>query len=762
MKAEDMNRAESDSELRITAPQTAAAGPEAVISSARHGVREMGLVRSMRALRRVNQKGGFDCPGCAWPEPESASPAEFCENGVKAVAAAATTARITAPFFAEWGIDALRRKSDYWLGQQGRLTAPMLLPEGKRHYEPVSWDQAIARLAARLRALSSPDEAVFYSSGRASNEAAFLFQLFVRIFGTNNLPDCSNMCHESSGMGLKQVIGVGKGTVTLQDFERAELIFVIGQNPGTNHPRMLSTLERAVRAGARIVHVNPLPEAGLIRFRHPQKLAGYTGRGTPLASVFAQVRIGGDIAFLNAVMKRLFEEEERRPSDVLDRAFIAEHTDGFEDFRRSLDDASVEDLADSAGISTETVRQVAQLVMDSRRIIVCWAMGLTQHEHAIANVQSIVNLLLLKGSIGKPGAGVCPVRGHSNVQGDRTVGITPRPSTDFLDRLGKRFGFDPPRAPGYDTVDAIRAMHEGKVRVFTALGGNFLSAAPDTAYTADALGRCDMTVHVSTKLNRSHLTPGREALILPCLARTEQDRQQGSAQFVSVENSMGVVHSSRGHMAPASERLRSEVAIVASLAGKTLREREPWESFAGDYDLVREAIGDVVPGFEDYNARIRLRGGFVLPNAARDGRFDTPSGKARFTVHEVPALAVASGQYIMMTIRSHDQFNTTVYGLDDRYRGIRGGRRVVMLHPQDVADAGLREGQCVTLVSVYGGVLRRAEGFAVVPYPLPRRCAATYFPEANVLVPVDHTARGSNTPASKSVIIRLEPCEMPA
>ncbi len=754
-----MKGTDSNQELRVSAPQTAAAGPASVVSSARHAAREAGLVRSVRALRRVNQKGGFDCPGCAWPEPDKASPAEFCENGVKAVAAAATTRRITAPFFSTWSIDDLRKKSDFWLGQQGRLTTPMLLPEGKRHYEPVSWDQAISRLAARLRTLPSADEAVFYTSGRTSNEAAFLFQLLVRKFGTNNLPDCSNMCHESSGMGLKEVIGVGKGTVTLQDFERADLIFVIGQNPGTNHPRMLSTLERAVKAGARIVHVNPLPEAGLIRFRHPQKFAGIAGRGTPLASIFAQVRIGGDIAFLNAVMKLLFEKEQQQPGTALDHAFIEQHTEGFERFRASFENVSLEELAESAGVSTETVHEVARCVKESERIIVCWAMGLTQHVHAIANVQSIVNLLLLKGSIGKPGAGVCPVRGHSNVQGDRTVGITPRASEDFLDRLGKRFVFEAPRTPGYDTVNAIRAMHEGKVRVFVAMGGNFLSAAPDTSYTAEALGRCEMTVHVSTKLNRSHLTPGREALILPCLARTERDRQQSGEQFVSVENSMGIVHSTRGHMEPAAGGLRSEVAIVASLARKTLLEREPWQSFARDYDTVRDAIADVVGGFENYNERIRRRGGFALPNPARSGRFETISGKARFTVHDVPEFAAAKNEYVMMTIRSHDQFNTTVYGLDDRYRGIRGGRRVIMLHPQDVADAGLEAGQCVTLVSSYRGKERRAEGFAVVPYPLPRQCAATYFPEANVLVPVDHTARGSNTPASKSVIIRLEPCE---
>ncbi len=753
-----MKHADPDNDPIIAPPETVAAGPAAVISSARHGMRAMGALRSWRTLRRLNQPDGFDCPGCAWPDPEKTSSVEFCENGVKAVAAAASKRRITPGFFGQWSLDALRCKSDYWLGQQGRLTAPVILRPGADNYEPIAWNEAVSHVAGHLRALASPDQAVFYTSGRTSNEAAFLFQLLVRRFGTNNLPDCSNMCHESSGMGLKQVIGVGKGTVTLQDFERADLIFVIGQNPGTNHPRMLSTLERAVHKGAKIVHVNPLPEAGLIRFRHPQKVSGYLGKGTPLASLFAQVRIGGDIAFLNAVMKYLLREEGRHPGRVLDHGFIDKSTEGFERFCNALEGASLDRLEALSGVDSGMLRRVAEHVIEAKRIIVCWAMGLTQHEHAIANVQSVVNLLLLKGSIGRAGSGVCPVRGHSNVQGDRTVGITPRPCDVFLQRLGDRFSFEPPRQPGYDTVEAIKAMHAGRVGVFLALGGNFLSAAPDTSYTAEALARCALTVHVSTTLNRSHLTPGREALILPCLTRTERDLQQNGMQFVSVENSMGIVHSSRGTLSPASDQLRSEVAIVANLAMETLGERHPWDGFIRDYDAIRDAIADVVPGFERYNERIRWRGGFLLPNPAREGRFETATGRAQFTVHDAPGDPLGDGEFLMMTLRSHDQFNTSVYGLDDRYRGIKGGRRVVLLHPSDVAEAGIEQGQHVSLVSAYGGVERRAEGFVVVAYPLPRRCAATYFPEANVLVPIDHTARGSNTPASKSVVIRLEAC----
>jgi molybdopterin-dependent oxidoreductase alpha subunit len=739
---------------------TVAGGITAIAQTVKHAWREMGARRGLKTLLAVNQKEGFDCPGCAWPEPDGErSHAEFCENGAKAVAEEATTKRVTAEFFREWSVEELSKKSDFWLGKQGRLTQPMLLEKGSTHYEPISWDAAFALLASELNGLASPDEAIFYTSGRASNEAAFLYQLFVRQFGTNNLPDCSNMCHESSGSALTETIGVGKGTVTLEDFNLADLIFIIGQNPGTNHPRMLTALQKAKRRGCKIVHVNPLPEVGTTRFKHPQDVLGMLGKGTELADLFLQVRINGDVALLKGIMKEMLEEEERNPGLVLDHDFIREETSGFETFAAALKNTRWDEIVEQSGITRERVREAARLMMSSPRTICCWAMGLTQHKNAVANIQEIVNLLLLRGQIGIPGAGMCPVRGHSNVQGDRTVGIWERPTDAFLDSLSREFNFEPPRGHGYDTVESIKAMHAGKGKVFFALGGNFLSATPDTELTAEALGRCRLTAHVSTKLNRAHLITGERALILPCLGRTEIDVQAAGPQFVSTENSMGVVQSSRGNLEPASAHLLSEPAIVGRLAAATLGERSgvDWLALCGDYDLIRDCVERVIPGFGDYNRRVREPGGFYLPNLARERRFMTATGKANFTVHELPRHDLGQGQFLMMTMRSHDQFNTTIYGLDDRYRGIYNGRRVVFLNPQDVEEAGLRAGQLVDLTSHFGGQERTATRFVVVPYSIPRRCAATYFPEANVLVPIDSVAEKSNTPASKSVPISLRP-----
>jgi molybdopterin-dependent oxidoreductase alpha subunit len=635
----------------------------------------------------------------------------------------------------------------------------MLLKSQATHYEPVSWDEAFALISSELNALASPDEAIFYTSGRTSNEAAFLYQLFVRQFGTNNLPDCSNMCHESSGSALTETIGVGKGTVTLEDFDLTDAIFIIGQNPGTNHPRMLTALQKAKRRGCKIVHINPLPEVGTTRFKHPQEIFGMLGKGTELADLFLQVRINGDVALLKGIMKEMLEEEERQPGTILDHEFIAQQTDGFEGFVEALRHVSWDEIVEQSGVGREQIRQAAEIMMRARRTICCWAMGLTQHRNAVANIQEIVNLLLLRGQIGLPGAGVCPVRGHSNVQGDRTMGIWERPTEAFLDSLSKAFDFEPPRAHGYDTVESIKAMHAGRGKVFFALGGNFLSATPDTEYTAQSLRRCRLTVHVSTKLNRAHLITGQQALILPCLGRTEVDVQATGAQFVSSENSMGVVQSSRGSLEPASPHLLSEPAIVARLAAATLGERTSvdWLALAANYDLIRSRIERVIPGFEDYNRRVREPGGFYLPNMARERQFKTASGKANFTVHELPRHNLKDGQFLMMTMRSHDQFNTTIYGLDDRYRGIYQGRRVVFLNPQDITEAGLNAGQLVDLTSHFEDEERRAPRFVVVPYSIPRRCAATYFPEANVLVPIGSVAEKSNTPASKSVVISLRP-----
>jgi molybdopterin-dependent oxidoreductase alpha subunit len=736
----------------------AAGGLPAIAATLKATSAEMGLMRGVRTLLKINQAGGVDCPGCAWPEPDrKRSHFEFCENGAKHVADEATTKRVTPEFFKQWSVADLSLQSDQWLNAQGRLTHPMLLHRGATHYEPVSWEAAFDLLAGELNSLNYPDQAIFYTSGRTSNEAAFLYQLFVRQFGTNNLPDCSNMCHESSGSALSETIGVGKGTVTLEDFDKAGAIFVIGQNPGTNHPRMLTALEHAKRNGCKLVHINPLPEVGMTRFKHPQHVLGLLGGGTELADLFLQVRINGDVALLKGMMKAVLAREKRRPGTVLDHDFISGYTSGFAELVTALRSVSWTAIVEQSGVSKEQIEQGAQIFVESERAIFCWAMGLTQHRNAVANIQEIVNLMLLRGQIGKPGAGLCPVRGHSNVQGDRTMGIWERPTSAFLDKLGAEFNFEPPRNHGFDTVRAIQAMHDGQGKVFFALGGNFLSATPDTEFTAAALRRCRLTAHVSTKLNRSHLITGDRALILPCLGRTEIDVQAGGPQFVSTENSMGVVQMSQGSLEPAAPELLSEPQIVARLARATLEHRTTvdWEELAGDYEKIRDAIERVVPGFEDYNCSVRRPGGFYLPNAARDRVFNTSTGKAQFTVHQLPRHKLASDQFLMMTIRSHDQFNTSVYSLNDRYRGISNGRRVVFLNQEDVTAAGLRGGQVVDLVSHFEGEERIARRFVIVPYDIPRRCAATYFPEANVLVPVRSVAEKSNTPASKSVVISI-------
>ena len=746
-----------DEDLEITAPAGVAGGVTAVRHTLRHAQRKMGLIRGTKTLLRLNQLEGFDCPGCAWPDPQRRATAEFCENGAKAVADEATTDVVDPQFFKDHPISALLKKSGRWLNAQGRLTHPVVRQRDSDHYEPISWEEAFSLLADELNGLDSPDEAIFYTSGRTSNEAAFLYQLFAREFGTNNLPDCSNMCHESSGVGLSEVIGIGKGTVLLEDFEQSDAIFVIGQNPGTNHPRMMTALQKAARNGATIVSINPLRETGLSRFKNPQEIGGWVGRGTPLSSLFLQVRINGDVALLKGIMKEMLEREAQRPGEILHTEFIDEKTSGFDAFADDLRQANWRDIVENSGIARDDIKKAADIVIDADRLICCWAMGLTQHKNGVANIQEVVNLLLLGGHFGRPGAGACPVRGHSNVQGDRTMGIWDRPTDAFLDRLESTFGFQPPREHGFDTVHAIKAMRADDASVFVGMGGNFLSATPDTDVTAEALENCGLTVQISTKLNRGHLITGDRALILPCLGRTEIDEQAGGRQFVTVENSMGIVHPSRGGLPPASPELLSEPAIVAAMAQATLGDTStvPWEKLVAHYDGIRDLIEDVIDGFEFYNKRVRKPGGFALPNPVRDGQFATDTGKAKFTVHPIPKHALDDGQYLMMTIRSHDQFNTTIYANDDRYRGIKNARRVVLLNPLDMDDAGLVEGQPVDLVSRYDGVERVAPQFNVVPYDMPRRSAATYFPETNVLIPVDEYAHRSHTPASKSVVIEL-------
>ncbi len=747
--------------LAVTSGKAWGAGVPGVIRALAMANDQMGVRRSLQLLPVVNKAGGIDCPGCAWPDPAHSHIAEFCENGAKAIAEEGTLRRVTKEFFAEHSVADLATKSDHWLGSQGRLTEPMCLRQGGTHYEPISWQAAYDLVASSLRGLASPDEAIFYTSGRTSNEAAYLYQLFVRMYGTNNLPDCSNMCHESSGAALSETIGIGKGTVTLTDVETSDLVIIAGQNPGTNHPRMLGSLEKVKDNGGRIIAVNPLKEAGLVAFRNPQRPRGVLGRGTALADAYYQVRLNGDLAFFAGVSKLLLQAERER-GGVLDRAFIDTHTDGYEAYVAHLDSLGWAEIERATSLTRAELHEVADAVMAAESVIVCWAMGLTQHKNSVPTIREIVNFLLLRGNIGKPGAGPCPVRGHSNVQGDRTVGINERPPRSFLAALEQRYGVSMPAHHGFDVVNAIRAMRDGEASVFVALGGNFVRATPDSAATEAALRATDLTVQISTKLNGSHAITGRQALILPTLGRTERDLTGGIEQVVTVEDSMGMVHASRGRVAPVSADLRSEVQIVAEIAARTVPDAPvDWSTLAGDYARIRSEIEVVIPGFDDYERRAQGHG-FALPNPPRDSRtFRTATGKARFTVNELDIIDVPAGRLLLQTIRSHDQFNTTIYGMDDVYRGISQGRRVLFIHEADRRALGFAEGQVVDIVSewptVDGVEERRAEVFRLVDFDTARGCVAAYFPETNVLVPLDSTAEISNTPVSKSVVVRLEP-----
>jgi molybdopterin-dependent oxidoreductase alpha subunit len=737
----------------IETPQSAVGWP-GIIASVKHVFGAMPMVRGVKTLLNLNQKGGIDCPSCAWPDPDGhRSPiGEFCENGAKAIADEATTKKAGPVFFQRYSVKEMAEKSDYWLGQQGRLTHPMLVKEGNTHYQKIEWKDAFDLVAKELNALSNPDEAVFYTSGRSSNEAAFLYQLFIRAYGTNNLPDCSNMCHESSGVALTETLGIGKGTVTLEDFEEAEVVIIMGQNPGTNHPRMLTTLEKAKKKGVKIISINPLFETGLLGFKNPQSMEGLLGSGTTLTDLYLQIKINGDLALLKAACKVLIEK------GAIDSDFINSNTDNVEDFLAQFSNVSVEKLLNDSGIKQADFDVFCSILEKNSKIIVCWAMGLTQHKNSVATIQEVVNLLLLKGSIGKPGAGTCPVRGHSNVQGDRTVGIMHKPSAAFNQAIETNFGFTPPQQHGYDVVEAIEAMYEKKAKVFFALGGNFLSASPDTEYTAQALKNCNLTVQVSTKLNRSHLIHGKTALILPCLGRTDKDFQKSGEQFVSTENSMGVVQKSQGVLAPLSDEMMSEPSIIAQVAYMTLGEKYKidWLSYANDYALIRKDIEKTIEGFEAYEEQVNKPGGFYLPNYPREGKFTTNTKKAKFTINPWQPIKVKPNEYLMMTIRSHDQFNTTVYGLNDRYRGIFNERRIVFMHPTDMQKAGFKNYDKVNIINEFDGTRRIAEAFIIVPYNIPQGCLATYFPEANVLVPLKSRADGSQTPTSKSIVVRLE------
>ena len=737
--------------LRLGKPKKKAAGIPAVVSSGKHSLKKMGITRTIKSLAMVNQKSGFDCPGCAWPDPEHRTHFEFCENGAKAVADEATKARVGPDFFKKFSIQDLAGKSDFWLNNQGRITEPMFLDKDSNHYLPITWDDALDKISGKLNSLENPNQAVFYTSGRTSNEAAFLYQAFIRSFGTNNLPDCSNMCHESSGKGLGSTIGIGKGTVTLEDFNHSELILVIGQNPGTNHPRMLTALRDAKRKGSKIIHINPLPEAGLERFKHPQDYMNLDFKSTKLSDFHLQVKIGGDAALMKGLIKVHLE------SGGIDLDFIDNSTTGFQSMCDEVKNTPWDIIVQDSGVKRDLIEKVGELCSKSKATIACWAMGLTQHRNGVSVIQEVVNLLLIGGHVGRKGAGFCPVRGHSNVQGDRTVGIWEAPSESFLDRMEMGLKVSLPRKHGYDVVKSIKAMDEDKVGIFFCMGGNFISATPDTRFTANALSKVDMVVQVSTKLNRSHAVTGKEALILPCLGRTELDIQKSGEQFVSVENSMGVVHMSKGNLKPASKHLRSEPWIISSLAEKTL-DNSPisWMEMIDSYDGIRDLMSDCLAGFEDYNFRVKQDNGFYLPNPPRDERkFDTNDGKAHFTTHKLPNLEVDEGHYVMMTLRSHDQYNTTIYGLDDRYRGIKGNRRILMMNSIDMLDRNWKTRQRIDITSHFEGQTRVSQSWLVIPYDIPSGNIAAYFPEANELVPLNSTAELSNTPTSKWIICSL-------
>jgi molybdopterin-dependent oxidoreductase alpha subunit len=757
--------------LRIGRASEEAAGIPAIWNTMVYGIGEAGPIRSAEAFLKINQVTGFDCQSCAWPSPDKKRKVfEFCENGAKAVSDESTKKRIGPEFFARHSIADLAAQSDYWLNEQGRLTSPMVRNTDATHYQPITWPEAFAMIAKELNRLDSPDQASFYTSGKTTNEPAFLLQLFARQFGTNNLPDCSNMCHESSGVAMVETLGVGKGAATVQDMESSELIFIFGNNPGTNHPRMLTSLQNAKDHGAKIIVVNPLPEVSMMRvinpnpqdYSNPFELPlALLGKGQTLADLYLPVRVNGDVAAIKGILKDLFERERAGQISAIDREFIQTYTEGIEALLADVEATSWEEIEENSGLTRNQLRVAADMYAASKKTIIAWCLGVTQHRNGVDNVSMIVNLLLVGGNIGRPGAGTVCVRGHSNVQGDRTMGVWERPPKPFLDALGKEFNFVPPQKWGYDTVETLHAMFDGDVKVFFAISGNFLSNVPDTVYSAHAMRRCKLTAHVSTKLNRSHLITGERALILPCLGRSEEDIQATGKQFLTVEDSMGIINPSQGFLRPASPDLLSDAAIIANLAHATLGTRTTtnWLGFVADYNLIRDAISRVIPGFENFNERLAKEKFFYLPNGAKHRIFKTSSGKAKLSVCPIPKHDLKPDEFLLTTIRSHDQFNSTIYGLNDRYRGVFGGRRVLFLNPLDMEARNLQAGQIVDIYSHFEGEVRKAPRFAIVPYAIARRSAATYYPETNVLISVCSVAAKSNQPAAKSIRITLTPSD---
>ena len=744
--------------IKLKEPASHAAGLKGIQAAISHGFKEMGIVKSMRALSHMNQNDGFECPSCAWPDPEKPSKiGEFCENGAKALADEATGNQIGHAFFKEHSVEELSLFTDYELNKFGRLIEPMVLRSGSVHYEPISWEDAYHLVSEELQKMDSPNEAIFYTSGRSSNEAAFLYGMFARAIGTNNMPDCSNMCHESSGVALSETLGIGKGSVKLEDLHKAEVIIVAGQNPGTNHPRMLSALEKCKENGGKIISVNPLEEAGLVNFKNPQSVKGMLGGGEDLTDIHLPVNINQDIALVKLISKKLAALDSIDKS-VFDHTFIDKYTYGYDSLMVDLGKQNEHELLKLCGVPEAEINETVDLLASNSKIIVCWAMGLTQHKNGVETIREYINLLLLKGAIGKPNAGTCPVRGHSNVQGDRSVGIMHFVNKELNQRIEKHLGFKAPTKEGYDTVEAMQAMHNGKAKLFMCLGGNFLMAASDTEYTAKAIQNCNLTVQISTKLNRTHLVTGKTALILPTFGRSEKDMKNAKQRFITVENSMGRVRRSKGILKPASSAIKSEPDIIAGMADFHFKGNHvmDWKAMGEDYNLIRTYIDKVVKGFDKTTERSKGPG-YYLPNNVRDLDFSMlPKGRAQFTLNKLPEHKLEQGEFILMTIRSHDQFNTTIYGLDDRYRGVYNERRVLFIHPKDMDQSNLKKFDVVDISSNYDKTERTAYKFLVIPYKIPQGNLAAYFPETNVLVPHNHYADRSRTPISKSIKVTLK------